>query len=289
VNKSVSLLLLVQINLIIGCQPVTQVYYLSPSNATSNPYHAIPFKKDSVKKATYVSVLFNAGTANDDGDNEYAFRINFHRSQNFGNFQAYYGLNAAFGRYSIAEFKNYKYQGQGGFFPGYNVYDSGYLIPQKNAFFGSVGFNGGINLVIPFREGEWRPLGLETSIQKEFGDYLNFRKNLPDTAATVIFRSGATATLGIYTDIIGRTRHGTEFGYKFALGMVLNPTNDYSRFNNADIFPLSYLSNTFHLTKGQITGFLQFNFGTYATNFQTGVNFNISKKANRRKDRLVRL
>ena len=284
-DKSVSLLLLVQINLIIGCVPVTKVFYLSPSNANSNPYHTIPLKKDSVKNASYISALFNAGSANDDGDNEYALRINFHRSHNFGNFQAYYGLNGTIGIYSIAEFKNYKYQAQGGFFPSYLAYDSGYLIPPKNAFFGSAGFNGGINLVIPFRKGEWRPLGLETSIQKEFGDYLNFRKNLPDTAATVIFRNSATATIGIYTDIIGRTRRGTEFGYKFALGMVLNPTNDYSRFNSADIFPVGYLSNTFHLTKGQITGFLQFNFGTYATNFQTGVNFKLAKKANRRKDR----
>jgi hypothetical protein len=273
----------------IGCIPVTRVYYLSPSNANSNPYHTIPFKKDSVKKASYISALFHAGTANDDGDYEYAFRINFHRSHNFGDFQAYYGLNGTIGRYSIAEFKNYNYQYQGGFFPAYQVSDSGYLITQKDLFFGSIGFNGGINLVLPFRKGEWRLLGLETSIQKEFGDYLNFRKNLPDTAATVIFRNSTTASIGIYTDIIGRTRRGTEFGYKMALGMVLNSAHDYSRYNRADIFPVGYWSNTFHLTKGRITGFIQFNFGTFATNFQTGVNYGLAKKINHKPERSVKL
>jgi hypothetical protein len=118
VNKTVGLLLLLQINLVIGCLPATEVYYLSPSNANSNPYHAIPFKKDSVKKASYINALFTAGSANEDGDNEYSFRINFHRSHNFGNFQAYYGLNGSIGRYSIAEFRSYNYQYQAGFFPG---------------------------------------------------------------------------------------------------------------------------------------------------------------------------
>ncbi len=70
--------------------------------------------------------------------------------------------------------------------------------------------------------------------------------------------------------------------------MELNPTNDYSRNNDANIFPVEYFSNTFHLTKGHITGFLQFNIGVYAANIQTGVNYKLGKKLNHRPDRLVR-
>src|SRR5271169_3805850 len=90
-------------------------FYLSPQNANSNPYHAIPMKADSLKSAIYVSGIFSSGSANDQGaDRLYAFQGSLHRSNNFGIFQAYYGANLSLGSYHVSNYYNY-YQGGYGY------------------------------------------------------------------------------------------------------------------------------------------------------------------------------
>jgi len=253
---------------------VESSYLYSPNNATSIPYHAIPLQSDSIKGATYISSIFTLGGANQGWrDGVYAFQARIHRSNNFGNFQAYYGANISLGVYHLAQysesFNNY-----------YNYNDTAYY--ASNNFFGSFGFNGGINAVVPIRNGgEWRVVGVETSVQKEFGSYYNFRKNLPDSAADVIFKKNVTGTVGIFTNVIGKSRHGTEFGYKMSLGFMLNPESDYTHYYNPNniVNPVIYFSHTLHLTKGHVTGFVQINISnSYACNVQFGMNYRLGKK-----------
>jgi len=250
---------------------ITHAYYLSPFNANADPYHTIPLQSDSIKAATYTTGVFTAGGANDGWhDGIYAFQGGIHRSHNFGNFQAYYGANLSIGAYHVNEYYRSEHP----------YYDSiTFHIPATNNFFGAYGFNGGINAVLPFRNGgEWRVIGLETSVQKEFGNYLDFRKNLPDSAADIIFRKNVTGTIGLCTDIISRSRHGAEFGYKMAWGFTLNPQSDYSHtYSQNNVNPIVYFSQTWHLTKGNITGFVQLNLGSYAGNMQFGMNCKLGK------------
>src|SRR5450432_3183904 len=86
---------------------ISTAYFYSPANASSVPYHAIPLKSDSLKGATYASSFFTLGGANDGWrDGVYAFQGRIHRSNNFGNFQAYHGANLSLGTYHIAEYDN---------------------------------------------------------------------------------------------------------------------------------------------------------------------------------------
>jgi len=266
----------------IGCVPERHAYFLSPTNSNANPYAVIPMKTDSLRSANYISALYNIGSANDLGyDNVLAFQLRFHRSHNFGIFQAFYGANISLGSYVISDYFRTKYSDSpnvyGNYYPPYQYFDTVFRVTGRSSFFGNYGFTGGINMVIPFEKGEWRPLGIEMSVQNEFGNYLNFRKTLPDSAADIVFRKSFTATLGFYMDIIGKNRHGTEFGYKISYGFPLNSINNYYRNVGASIFPMCYLSNTFHLTKKRITAFMQANVGTYAQSFQTGVSCRIGK------------
>ena len=48
--------------------------------------------------------------------------------------------------------------------------------------------------------------GLETSLQREFGDYLQFRKNFNDPDALAIQTSDWVNTLGVYTEFAWKTR-----------------------------------------------------------------------------------
>ncbi|HEY8734468.1 MAG TPA: hypothetical protein VIL90_07890 [Puia sp.] len=172
-----------------SCLTPRQGYFLSPGNANSDPYHTIPLHTDSNKTAIYVNAGYSIGSANDRGFDQVSVgQLSIHRSNNFGIFQAYYGVNLSLGACNVAEFYNSHYRYVGGWFSSVPVpYDTIYHIPGKGEFFGSYGIMGGINLVFDGHRGEWRAIGIETAIQNEFGNYLEFRKSLPDTAANIIF------------------------------------------------------------------------------------------------------
>jgi hypothetical protein len=271
-----------------SCVITSQNYYLSPQNANSNPYHNIPLVSDSIKGATYGSFVFTTGSANYQGrDYMSAFQTSIYRSNNFGSVQAYYGANFSLGLYHLGEFYNIKYKYDPTIFgPISDPLDTSYHVNASGYAFGSYGLSGGINYVIPFSKGEWRALGVETSLQNEFGDYAGFRNSLPDSGATIIFRKRFTGTIGLYTDLLWRDHHNNEWGFKFAVGEVLNPQSNYTidkvvvypAVSTTNIFPLSYFSTTFHMSNGPYAGFIQVNLGTYEDNFQVGVSYRLGKK-----------
>ncbi len=103
--------------------------------------------------------------------------------------------------------------------------------------FGTYGAVGGINFVHPWPHGEWRVLGVGLALNREFGQYLEFRNKLPDTSANLIDRNRTTLTICLSTDFVAKTRRGSS-GYQFA--HIFNPKTlpgfDASR------YPKSYRS-----------------------------------------------
>lgn len=256
-----------------GC--ATPSYYLSPLNSNSNYYHTIPLKSDSVKAATYASGTFLAGGSNLAWqDAVTAFQGNIHRSNNFGKFQAFYGADITLGKYSVQQklISRYRYDSVSPY-PGQN--DTILNIPKSGKFFGAYGFGGGINYVGPLNDGECR-MGIEASLNKEFGNYLSFRKALPDSLIDILQKSNWVKTLGVYFDFILKTKRGTQIGYKIAVGGSVVSDATYVGINR-DITPF-YFSQTLHVTHQQFTWFGQGNFGTYAASLQIGVNYKLGSK-----------
>lgn len=203
-KKNYLFILLPAIVFFSGC--ATPSYYLSPLNSNSNYYKPIPLHSDSLKTATYASGSFLGGGSNFGWkDGVTAFQGNIHRSNNFGKFQAFYGAGFTLGKYGVKQKIITKYQNDtGGTY--YNRYDTILNIPAAGKFFGAVGFSGGINYVVPFKDGgEWR-IGIETAINKEFGNYLSFRKTLPDSLLNIVEKSNWTKTLGGYIDFIFKSK-----------------------------------------------------------------------------------
>src|ERR1700743_436659 len=181
-----------------------QDYFLSPLNATSQVYHTIPLHSDSVRSATYANAAITMGVANQKGrDNIYSFNANINRSHNLGSFQAFYGIDIITGDYVIQKYSN-----------------TDITIPPTDNFFGAVGFNGGLNFVVPFGSNgsEWRILGVETSLQNEFGDYLKYRKVMTRTATGLDQTNVWTTTIGGYSEIIWKTKNNDQIGYKISYG-----------------------------------------------------------------------
>ena len=241
-------------------------------------------KTDSLKSAMYVNGVFSAGSANDRAaDHVTAFQGSIHRSNNFGIFQAYYGANLTLGSYHVSEYYNSTYYYYGGYGNPYPL-DSLNHIPNSSNFFGSYGVSGGINIVAThehiskYRHSEWRILGLETSLQRGFGRYSDFRDKLPDSAANIIFRKHFSSYLGLYTEWLWTNRSKAEFGFKMAVGTDLSPGSSYSYYFAPSILPLYCFSIAYHIKKDHFTGFIQTNFGTYADNIQFEVSYQLGKK-----------
>jgi hypothetical protein len=224
-------------------------------------------------------VFFN-GVANDEGsDHIFGFQGTLHRSNQFGIFQTYYGANFTLGSYQIKNYDhlsgNYGYGGP---------YDTAIRIKGSDNFFGSYGISGGINLVVThqhiryYRHSEWRILGIETSLQNEFGEYASRRDKMPDSLANIIYKRHFSAYLGLFTEWMWTNKHKTEFGFKLALGEDLNAGSNYTCYYAKSILPLYSFSLTYHVTKDRFAGFMQGNFGTYATNFQFGLCYRLGKK-----------
>jgi len=250
-----------------------RAYFMSPMDINTNTYHTVPMVTDSQKKATYASLTFNTGSSNQHiQDPVLGGRLDMHRAYQFDRFQAYFGCGLSLGNYHVEEayhFSNDYYN---------RANDTVYHYQEADRFYGIYGLNGGVNVVIPFGngKGEWRAIGLETSFQKEFGDFIHYRKGIPDSAFDILATYDQAFTLGGMTEIVGRTRYGTEFGYKIAVGTIIFSKGDYRGRENYDR-PF-YFYNTLHVTKKKVTGFLQLNAGVHAVSFQFGVNYNLSKK-----------
>jgi hypothetical protein len=248
-----------------GC--LTYNYFLSPFNANQNPYQATPLKSDSIKGATYASVVATVGGANEGlKDNQFNFRGSIHRSNTFENLHLYYGGSIAFGSYkaNALDFNTGYY--------GNNVTGN---LTDRTMFFGGLSMTGGMHFIVPVSNGgEWRIIGIETSVNREFGDYLSFRKNFPDSFHYTIDRNALTGSLGLTTEIIGKRKSGGSFGYKFAIGIGFNGIHDYYQYT--DQSPTSvplYATHTLHYSRGNWTGFWQLNLGYRAASFQFGAEF----------------
>jgi hypothetical protein len=247
-----------------------RTYFFSPLQANTSSYQAMPVGSDSLKSAVYADGSLSVGGLNQNWrDGVYSFRGGIHRSHAIENVRLYYGASLVLGDYDVKPF-NYVTSGS-------NNGNTDLTIGNKT--FGAYGFNGGFSFTTALgRKGEWRFIGVEGSFFREFGEYYNFRKLLPDSAANIIERNQQTGSLGINTELVFKGRSNNKFGIKIAGGSYLHQVRSHfynTNYTPGQTYDLVYFSNTYHFTVNKVTGFFQLNFGTKAGNFQAGINYRL--------------
>jgi hypothetical protein len=266
--------------LLTACTTNLKTFYSSPFNGNTGDYQTIPLASDSVKSATYASIALWSGSANTEGHDYFnAFHMAVSRSHNLGAIQAWYGLGVTWGTFNLGRWYDPGNPANNALiYIGPNtVRDAGYLNSIAGSYyFGGESFSGGMNTVMPFQGGEWRFIGLETSLNHEIGNYVTVRKNMPDSAAALNVRSDFFGTLGLTTELVRKNKTG-QFGWKWAAGYALG--NNY-QFLNIDengkhTSGYSYFDFTFHWTYLRYTGFMQVNSATKAKAFHLGFNFRL--------------
>lgn len=257
--------------LLTGC--TQYAYYQSPMHANTAIYKPIPLKKDSCSSAIYANGALTTGGTNENlRDGVKAFLGSLHKSHNFGMFQAYYGVSGALGRYRVERVYNStnSYRNE-------NLNDSLINGLSGNKFFGSYGAVGGINVVMPFRSGEWRIIGTEISLTNEFGRYLDFRNSLPDTAANIIERKKTLFAMSISTDLIFALPNGSV-GYKMAGSVGTNTLRGFDKNRKPIAYSLGYFSHCLHYESHRYSGSLQLTTGSYALYLQAGISVRLNSR-----------
>jgi hypothetical protein len=248
-----------------GCIQYQKAYYTSPINGLNNAYTTIPLQADSLKSAYYLNSLVSFGSANDlKHDNSFSFQTALSAAHNFCHVQAFYGLGFMLGNYKMNAFDTFS--------------NHQYLIPKilnqyvGKKFFGAIGFSGGANVVGTFPEGSSEVrAGIETSVYKEFGHYLQVRKQLPDSAATTINRNNAYGTIGGHVEFIAKLKNGSV-AFNCGLGTVMG-----HYYHTANGLNYAYCHYCLALTINKWTPYFQANFTTKSNNALIGLNYRLGK------------
>ena len=245
-------------------------FYLSPFNSNTASYKPKPLLSDSVKSASYGGIGVTLMSANADSrDFNYNFQATFHRSHTFQFIQAYYGATAAIGAYHVDSIRK-----NNSYYVDENFINANSGIKK----YSGIGVNGGVNIVVPMNDrAEWRIIGVEGSYGKEFGDYLNFRKMTPDSAANAVYRPDDYGNLGLTSEIAWRKRNGFFMAVKGAYGWSLHKVREYpyDGYNHSPYLSQRYFTSTIALGRNRVTGYMQFSAGSYTTGFQGGIIYRL--------------
>jgi hypothetical protein len=290
VSMNKSILQLLSIALVFSSCTTRKAYFLSPFTGSSNAYYAKPLLADSVKSAIYVTAVYTTGNMNkaggtssyvdDNGTRIYSgtsatdpvhhFQLSFHRSHTTEYFQAYYGASISAGTYSISRYDSLYTN---------KIVNVDLINSQAGSkYFGGAALVGGINMVVPFKKThEWRIIGVEASLGKEWGEYYEFRKNLPDSSANAVSKTDNYGSIGFTSEVVFK-RGKNNFGLKAAWGSSLFRTVELGKsdWQETHILPV-YFNFTMQYSRPKFTLFIKLNEATKAETAQFGASYKLSR------------
>jgi hypothetical protein len=224
-----------------GCaeQYRAQAIYVSPFNGNSGEYHPLPLLADSQKTAFYVQAACTWGRGNvNQQDHLSGGNASIYWTHQLGRFQCFSGLALSLGDYNAR-----RWDSSANFLPPINQpVHAAQLNPYTgHHFFGGTGFSGGINYVIPLGGGsEWRIIGVETDLQREFGGYHHFRAKLPDSLTTLDIRDRFFGTAGLSSEIVIKREKGA-WSFRASHGWVFGaPYRHLKVYDSIQERPLQY-------------------------------------------------
>jgi hypothetical protein len=257
---------------IVSCTPlhVDQIpaYYVNPLNGEMPVYKPNLVREDSVKSAAFVTGGISFGGANDDFNDQFTVvNAGISRSHLFNRIGLRYGANLLLGSYKVNKVDPDNH---------HSTVDPDYINKYARPYsFGSYGADGGIHYSAYSRVAEFHVLGAEFSMNKEFGHYLKFRKDLPVNVATHVDDDPVFGTVGIYSEVINRTQK-VKPGIKVGFGRAFNSGfNGFDYDGNPKKIHYNYFSVTPFLSKNHWSGSIQLEFGQIGSSLQLATHYRL--------------
>lgn len=250
--------------LLTGCASISASFF-SPLNGNAPAYRSMIVKQDSLRAASHISGSVYLGAANEFTHPNAVFAVNtsVSRSHVIGKFGLRYGLNLGLGGFHVAKMDKSSLTDP--------AVDPEYISSHKgNYFFGSYGADGAVHYLYNNERVEWRVIGIEWSVNNEFGNYLSFRKQMPATASPYIDRGSWFNTAGIYTEVVDVHKGGRRNSFKFGTGQSI-PSRKYP----SRTFHFRYYSFAFTVTRDKWTGSTLYIAGQKAYGLQLGLSYRL--------------
>jgi hypothetical protein len=244
-----------------------RLYYLSPYTATQSTYHAMPMLTDKSRTANYFTLATSFGSANQlASDNVFIAQGKWHQSRKFGKqIQGYFGAQFNVG--------SYKARTIGDTFNAYYIDYSKINALAGKKFTAAAGVTAGAAYVVSLgSRHEWRVIGIEGALSREFGDYQQFREKLPDSIVTIVDKRRFPATIGGYTEMVFKpANERIRFGFQVGIGTGIFP--QYSTTATYSKLRPRYFYQTFQFTYDRYTSYFSGRFGNYFSAIQLGISY----------------
>jgi len=137
---------------------VTNLYCCSPHYGpaiwgNNFPYMTKPVYHDTNCAANYISGIINSGIVYNDNESNFLAQGQLHRSHTHENNSFSYGVYGYHGRYNVSK---------------------DITINCGEKYYSGFGIKGGTNTIVSTKHLELNPIGVQTVVYSEFGEYMNF-------------------------------------------------------------------------------------------------------------------
>lgn len=245
-NKTWVFLLIISLPVFNGCTPRYGVANLG----SQTKYLAKPAYQEEEEKATYLFGQFYQSTGYDT-----VFPVNF---------ISYYG-DLAYVKSSSAADHNMAYAM---FFSGGNYRVRSLENYNGNKFFLGGGFIGDINVNIPFKNVDWRIIGIKGAVTYENGEYSKFR-TLADKDGLIIdiHPNNLAASMHLTSELLGKINE-TNFSFYNSFGITYGIRNVF------------LISQALQFTNKRTTILIQPSYLIFINSTNVNISFGLNYKIN---------
>ena len=249
-----------------------RAFFLNPYQGITPTYRSVQLQQDSIRSAFQATGALITSQANPQyNDHVFQFNANISRTHTHKFIGFRYGASFSYGSYEVSRIDS---------FGNSNTVDYKYINDHAgNYSTGGYGIDGAVHLLHVNDGVEWRVVGMEFTLNKEFGDFYKFRLDMPRNSATIIDSADVFSTLGVYTEVIntkGKMRPGFKFGYGRALRPALG-TSDGNFFDLDHVLKFKYYTFAGSIRTERSTFFLQMNLGEKGRSVQAGGSFRLGR------------
>lgn len=252
--------------LLSGC---AKNYFISPYYGNGVTYKSLPMLSDSIKNRLYAGGALSTGSVNNQlRDHNSTLHLQLYNTHSFNKLQLWYGGGLSVGLYHVGAIDS-------------SYEDFQYFDERKGYKFYS-GFTtlAGLTYSIPINsKTEWRILGVQATLQREYANYLRFRKLIKEDE---IWISGLSVnpwllTVSFSSEICWKTNTGNLFylgqinlltGKEYKYSLLHNPLNP----NDKEGGRYAFFTNTFGLETKKASFFMQGYIGQRLIGVQLGTN-----------------
>ncbi len=239
----INLLILSAAALFSGCVPLS--YFGNGYHGIESSYMSKPFYDSLTRSSVNLQGNLNLTSGYNSDDHNNSFDLLIYGSHGFKYFSIAYGVFGFAGNYKVGEY--------------HNDAISDYF--QTSQSYGGFGARISANLNIPLGKVNFKPFGGELIINKEYGDYHNFMKDITGSSEDIfVAEDNLSVNLGITSEILIHPKPGHDIGFRLFLGI---PDKDYEGIYSK-VLSQDEQSGEASLKSASFTGFFKFN----RTNFQ---------------------